>query len=141
MAKPKGSTAPKGVDGKPVDESENPSANSQHNMKARADVMREVAADLDSIDEQRADLNESAGESRKRLKENGISKDEFEFARKMRKKKAEDRENYIDNLRESMGALGIGVQGSFFADENDAAAAKPPAGGNGGAAPHVAAGG
>lgn len=107
-----------GLDGKRVDaEPEaNQPANAGHNIAARGDIIRSCASDLDAIDEKRKTLSEEAGTVRKRLRDAGISVKEVEVARRWRMQEPEERDLYLDNLREAMRALGVGVQGSLFLD-------------------------
>ena len=112
----------KGADGKPVDDLPSP----QHNMAARASTMRECAAGLDSIDLERSELNESAAEIRKRLKDNGISTKELDTVRRLRKMGADDRDTVIDNLREALSALGVGRQGQLFPEDSASVASAKP---------------
>ena len=113
---------PKGADGKAVDDGA-PSANRDHNMKARAEIMMEVAAGLDRVDDERKLQNEEARELRKRLKENGISKAEFEYMRRLRTKEPDDIDNTLDNLREAARALLPGQQGKLFPNQDETAQA------------------
>lgn len=111
---------PRSLDGIPTtpDPEPNQPANAEHNMKARADIMREGAAELDRIDKERADLNESASKVRERFKNTGISAKEVEVVRRWRKQEEGDRAQYLENVKEAMAALGLGEQGSLFVAAN-----------------------
>lgn len=88
----------------------------ESNMKARNEIQRECAQRMREIKAERKDLNEDAAAIRERLQEAGINVKAFEAA--LRLADAEDtaaRDDYLDGLRESLEALGVGEQGDFIA--------------------------
>lgn len=100
-------------------------ANKQHNVKDLNKLIRECAKEMLEIKDERQDLNERAGEIRKRLRDSGVETKAFEFAVRVSEMEAEAKGNYIDWLKVSFEALGVGQQGSLFPD---AAAANGAAG-------------
>lgn len=99
-------------------------ANKDHNVKDLNKLIRECAKEMIAIKEQRKDLNEQAGEIRQRLRDSGVETKAFEFAVRVSEMEQEAKDNYIDWLKVSFGALGVGQQGSLFpngAEANGAA--------------------
>lgn len=83
----------------------------EHNSKERAKIISECGTQMKSIMSQRKDLNEEASEIRERLRDNGIDVKSFMAA--LRLSEMDDtnaRDNYLDGLKESFRALGMGGQ-------------------------------
>lgn len=114
MPRRKNGRTTKGADGKPAEADQGPGP--QHNMDARKVIIQECASGMREINTERADLNERAGDIRTRLRDAGIDVKSFMVALKLEDMAKDDRETYLDNLREHMAALGIGEQGSLFPD-------------------------
>lgn len=87
----------------------------EHNVKARREIINECASQMLGIISERQELNERAGEIRERLKNAGIDNKAFMFALRVQQM-GDDRDTYLDGLRENFKALGIGQQGSLFLD-------------------------
>jgi uncharacterized protein (UPF0335 family) len=98
-----------------------------HNAKALDDIRRECAVRMREINSERKDLNEDATAIRERLRDNGIDVKGFMAA--LRLADMEDvpaRDTYLDELRLSMSALGLGQQGDLFqADKGPTPDAEP----------------
>ncbi|GEM_PF-3322121 len=95
------------------------SPNTQHNVQARKDIMRECKQVADDVDKVRLDQNKIMAGVRERLREAGISVEAFNYARKVANRDSDDRDAYLENVRESLQALGVGMQGTFFPDAGD----------------------
>lgn len=93
-----------------------------HNIGDVTKIIRECAAAMNDIDNKRAELNEEAGDIRTRLKDAGVQTKAFDYARRLYKMEQEARGSYMDDLRLSMEALGMGEQGDFFQSADEAAA-------------------
>lgn len=108
---------PRSLDGiatTPDPEQNQPISGKVHNAAAREDIQRECRAGFRGIMAKRAELNEEAGELRKRLRDAGINVEGFMFALKVGEREQDDRDAFMDGLRESFQAMGIGEQGSFL---------------------------
>jgi ribosome modulation factor len=84
-------------------------ATAGHNSKERAKIIQTCAEQMRGIKATRKELNEDAGEIRQRLKDAGIPTEAFDAA--LRLADMEDiaaRDTFLDGLRESAEALGIG---------------------------------
>ena len=81
-----------------------------HNVKELKKVIRECAQTMVRIKKERKELNEEAGDVRKRIKEHGIQPDSFDFAVKQLEREPEARKTYIDDINIAFEALGIGGQ-------------------------------
>lgn len=99
------------------------SANKQHNVKEINKVIRECATEMTRIKAARQELNEQAGDIRERLRDAGVEVSSFNFALRVRDMEDEARANYIDWLRVSFEALGVGAQGMLFPEDGQPAAA------------------
>ena len=98
-------------------------ANKDHNVADIKTLIRDCASEMNDIDDERKELNERAGEIRKRLKDSGVQIEAFQFARKLDKMEPEARDDYLDSLRINMESMGIGGQGTLFIDEGHSAEA------------------
>lgn len=81
----------------------------KHSAKDRSVIIQECAASMRRIQDERATLNEDAGGIRQRLKDAGIDVKSFMAALRLSDMEdAEARDTFLDGLRESAAALGIG---------------------------------
>lgn len=86
----------------------------KHNVANRDAIMREVGAELRRIKVDRKDLNEDAGEARKRLRDIAVEPKAFELALRIADlEDAEARNNYMTAFQESWDALAPGGQLDF----------------------------
>lgn len=90
------------------------SGNKNHNVKDLTKLIRDCSREMVDIKSQRQDLNEQAGEIRKRLREAGVETKAFEFAVRVAEMESEAKSNYCDWLKVCFEALGVGQQGSLF---------------------------
>lgn len=93
-------------------------ANKAHNIADVSKLIRDCAREMIEIKEARKELNERAGEIRQRLRDSGVETKAFEFAVRVSEMEQEAKGNYIDWLRVSFEALGVGQQGSLFPDDD-----------------------
>ena len=103
-------------------------ANEGHNVGDLNKAIRECAASMNEIKTERKELNERAGDIRKRLTKLGVETKAFDFAVRLQGMEQEARANYLDSLRINFDALGIGAQSEMF---QEAAAVAGDAKGNG----------
>ena len=89
-------------------------ANQGHNVNDLKKVIRECAKEMAEIKSERSDLNERAGDIRKRLTEAGVQTKAFDFACKVQAMEQEARDDYLDSLRINFDALGVGAQSEMF---------------------------
>lgn len=124
----KGNGRARGLDGRGAsgDEEAVQPANAGHNIASRAAILQECARGFRDIRAKRAALNEEGGEIRKRLRDAGLNVEGLMFALAVEAREQDDRDVYLDAVRESFAALGIGEQGSLFVDDpaSDQAPAK-----------------
>ena len=86
-----------------------------HNVKSRNNIIAECAAEMTRIQNERTALNDLAGEIRTRLKDSSIDVPSFMAALRIREMGDDEaRTAYLDGLRESFEALGVGAQSSMF---------------------------
>lgn len=85
-----------------------------HNVKELTKLIRECATSMVEIKGERQELNERAGDIRKRLRESGVETKAFDFAVRLKEMEGEAQGNYIDWLKVSFEALGIGAQADMF---------------------------
>ena len=85
-----------------------------HNVKELHKVIRECAHAMVDIKRRRQELNEEAGDIRKRLKDHGIQTDSFDFAVRQMEREPEARNTYLNDIQVAFEALGIGGQGDLF---------------------------
>lgn len=95
-------------------------ANKDHNVGDLKKLISDCARQMDEIDDERAELNERAGDIRERLRNSGVQVPAFNFARKLKKMEAEARNEYLDSLRVNMEGMAIGGQGEMFVGDNGA---------------------
>jgi len=89
-------------------------ANQGHDVNDLKKVIRECAKEMAEIKSERSDLNERAGDIRKRLTEAGVQTKAFDFACKVQAMEQEARDDYLDSLRINFDALGVGAQSEMF---------------------------
>lgn len=91
---------------------ENPSANRQHNASARRQVILDVCAELASLEARRREIGEQIAELKQtRIKGDlGMKISDFSAAYRLYRLDDEDRDQFIDTLRETFEALGVGGQ-------------------------------
>jgi uncharacterized protein (UPF0335 family) len=94
-----------------------------HNVADLKKLIRECASQMVEIKTERQELNERAGDIRTRLREAGVQTKAFDFAVKLQEMEQEARDEYIDNLRVSFDALGMGAQAELFPAASAEAAA------------------
>lgn len=87
------------------------------NGAVRAKIIREVCEELDNLDAERKAIGAQMREiQQKRIKGDlGMKIADFAAARRLATLEDDDRSTYIDAVRETFAALGVGAQGSFFA--------------------------
>ena len=86
-----------------------------HNVKSRNALITECAAEMTRIQADRKVLNEQAGDIRTRLKDSSIHVSSFMAALQIKAMGDDEaRDAYLDGLRESFEALGVGAQLSMF---------------------------
>lgn len=90
------------------------SANEPAKTSNRNALIQECAQDMLEIKRQRAELNEQAADIRERLRDAGVQTRAFDYALRVQQMEQEARDEYMDSLRESFGALGIGGQLNFL---------------------------
>ena len=90
------------------------SANKSHNVKELTKLIRSCATEAVEIKRERQALNERASDIRKRLRESGVETKAFDFAVRLKEMEGEAQGNYIDWLKVSFEALGIGAQADMF---------------------------
>jgi uncharacterized coiled-coil DUF342 family protein len=98
----------------------------QHNAGMRKDIMRECAESMRGIKAQRSELNEQAGDIRKRLRDCAINVKAWEAM--LRLADLDDdtaRNDYIDGLREAHDALMPGQTGDLFTPMEAAEKSEP----------------
>ena len=95
-------------------------ANKDHNVKDLNKLILDCAKEMIEIKSERQGLNERAGEIRKRLRDSGVETKAFEFAVRVSEMEQESRDNYVDWLKVSFAALGVGEQGSLFPEASAA---------------------
>ena len=91
-------------------------ANKDHNVKDLTKLIRDSAREMVEIKGARQELNERAGEIRKRLRDSGVETKAFEFAVRVSEMEQEAKDNYVDWLKVCFESLGVGQQGSLFPD-------------------------
>lgn len=95
----------------------------EHNSKSIKEIRNECAKEMRRINSARKDLNEDAAGVRERLNDNGINVKAFMAA--LRVSDMEDvtaRNNYLDELADSLKDLGMGEQLDFIAHDEAQAA-------------------
>jgi hypothetical protein len=97
----------------------------EHNMKARTQIINECARQMNTIKEKRSALNEEASEIRKRLKDAGIGLEAFDFAQKVEARSDDDRQAFLDDIREQFRARGLGFQSDMGFPEAAASDSAP----------------
>lgn len=97
-----------------------------HNVKELYKVIRECAQEMNVIRRERQALNERAGDIRKRVKDHGIQTGSFDFAVKQAEREPEARASYLDGIRLSFEALGIGGQGDMFPPKSESGEGAEP---------------
>ena len=86
-----------------------------HNVQSRNAIITECAAAMAIIQADRKALNDRAGDIRTRLKDSLIHVPSFMAAMRIKEMGDDEaRDAYLDGLRESFEALGIGGQLSMF---------------------------
>ena len=91
-------------------------AGQQHNAALRADAIRSVCTELAGLEAQRDEI----GEQIRSVKQTKIKGDlgmkiaDFNAAFRLYKLEDDDRSTFLDTLRETFEALGIGMQSSFL---------------------------
>ena len=103
-------------------ESAEGTSNAKHNIANLNKVIKECAGEMLQIKSERGDLNERAGDIRKRLKDAGVQTAAFDFALRIQDMEQEARDDYLDSLQVNFEALGIGGQLSMFPDAASASA-------------------
>ena len=94
-----------------------------HNVKSRAVIMTECATEMRRIKTERKELNEQAGDIRKRLRDVDINVKAWEAALRISDMDdVEARDAYMDGLREAFEALGVGQQMDWIAAQEQQAA-------------------
>ena len=96
-------------------------ANEGHNVGDLKKLIRECANEMSEIKSERAELNERAGDIRKRLIEAGVQTKAFDFACKIHDMEEEARAAYLDSLRINFDALGVGAQSEMLFGDQPAA--------------------
>lgn len=97
----------------------------QHNAGMRKDIMRDCAQSMRRIIAQRKELNEEAGDIRKRLRDCDINVKAWEAALRLSDMDDDEaRNSYLDGLREAFEAIGTGQMVSMFSDEEMGAAVR-----------------
>ena len=96
-------------------------ANQGHDVADLKKVIRECASEMVEIMGERKELNERAGDIRKRLTEGGVQTKAFDFALKVQQMEQEARDDYLDSLRLNFDALGVGAQSEMFKEAADVA--------------------
>ncbi|MGI9490860.1 MAG: hypothetical protein ACR2QF_00380 [Geminicoccaceae bacterium] len=99
-----------------------------HNVADLKQLIRDCCQSMCSIKAQRQELNDQAGDIRKRLKEAGVTTKAFEFSVRVYEMEGEARGNYIDWLKVCFEALGVGEQGMLFPDSEAATEAEATTG-------------
>ena len=89
-------------------------ANEGHNVADLKKVICECAHEMVEILGERKEINERAGDIRKRLTDAGVQTKAFDFAVKIQQMEQEARDDYLDSLRINFDALGIGAQSEMF---------------------------
>lgn len=84
------------------------------NSNARYNIISECAHQMNEVKAARADLNEQASDIRQRLRDADISVEAFNFACKVADRDQDDRDSFLDGVREQFMARGIGTQGTLF---------------------------
>lgn len=87
-----------------------PAGNPQHNVGDLKKMIRECASSMLDIRSERRELNERAGDIRKRLKDAGIQTAAFDYAVRMTEMEQEARDSYLDTLSLAFETLGISEQ-------------------------------
>jgi hypothetical protein len=107
---------------------ENPSANKQNNSSARRQVILDVCADLASLEARRGEITEeiSSLKSQRIKGDLGMKISDFNAAYRLYRLEDADRDIFLDTLRETFEALGVGGQLDFIkAGEKAGKAGKP----------------
>ena len=89
-------------------------ANQGHNVGDLKKVIRECASEMVEIIGERKELNDRAGDIRKRLTEAGVQTKAFDFALRVREMEKEAQADYLDSLQINFEALSIGAQSEMF---------------------------
>ena len=94
-----------------------------HSLKSRTNIQQECATEMRRIKATRKELNEQAGDIRKRLRDVDINVKAWEAALRISDMEdVEARDAYMDGLRESFEALGVGQQMDWVAAQEQKAA-------------------
>jgi hypothetical protein len=95
---------------------ENPSANKQNNSSARRQVILDVCADLASLEARRGEITEeiSSLKSQRIKGDLGMKISDFNAAYRLYRLEDADRDIFLDTLRETFEALGVGGQLDFI---------------------------
>lgn len=113
---------------------ERASGNAGHNAEARAKTIRSVCKELAGLEAERA----SIGEQMREIKQTRIKGDlnmkiaDFNAAFRLYKLEDDDRSTFLDTLRETFEALGIGMQSSFLGALDGGTPARQTGGADGG---------
>ncbi len=103
----------------------------KHNIKARKEIINEVVKELASLEADRKELGESIrAVKQKRIKGDlGMKIADFNAVVRLYNLEVKDRNLYLDTLRETFSALGLGEQLDFIGDGSlgNAEASAPPA--------------
>ena len=94
-------------------------ANPEHNVADLKKLINECADGMTTIQKARADLNEDAGDIRKRLRDAGVEVKAFDAALRIRHMEAEARAQYTDSLQLAYEALSVGDQGSLLLGDEE----------------------
>ena len=89
-------------------------ANQGHDVNDLKKVIRECAHQMLEIIGERKELNERAGDIRKRLTEAGVQTKAFDFAVRVREMEKEAQTDYLESLQINFEALSIGAQSEMF---------------------------
>ena len=103
-------------------------AAADHNVANVTKMIKDCAASMIKIRGERRGLNERAGDIRKRIRDSGQAPAALDFAIRILEMDDAGREGYLESLRLSFDALGIGAQADMF----PAAGAEPASGSSAG---------
>lgn len=102
---------------KKSDTDEESNGNAGHNVADIKALIRECSAEFLDIAEARKELNEQAGEMRKRLRDAGVDTNAFEYGVKVAQMDPDAKGNYLDWVRVTFETLDVGGQGALFVEE------------------------
>ena len=111
--KPAMKAAARGNGSKPDDESSVPKT---HNMGARRDVIRSVCREVVTLEKKRDEINAEIGAvKQKKIKGDlGMKIGDFNAALRVYRLEDDDRDQFLDTMRETFSALGVGKQLDFL---------------------------